>query len=620
MSASFWKYSKTIICLLAVVLLMGDTVSATLNNQTTMTDAVFLEQITIVLSWLWIPVARLAGKLMSNGFVYGEFMNFDIYLWQIWNISKNFANISIGLFFLVYIIRTIFQKDQLTGNEIGKRIGWFLIASVAIQSSWFFMWALLDIEKITTSAMGALPGMIIVNNNERSQKILSSVDDSNTQNSTISLENNNGMYKIDLKTRNWAFTPESTLDSILPRYDTLSWPLFFIGLSMFQFHRYGETEFSIDNINDIMWIFTASGIKLLTIGWFFIMMLILLIANIIRVGYLWMVIWLSPIIVLYLTLKNIIGMQIGNDSDSIVSKINIPTILAYIFQPTIIITFIWFMIVAIVWLNDNFWATSNNVLQEQWFTITTWTIEHDTFSIITKGDLFSNIQDTWKWVFQNIMLILLTFWLLLWLIVLTTSLLKIEFLQKAAKSLGTALAKVPSIPIVYGAQAWWNILRDTTGIDLVTGDPSRRGKLDTKWENAMRKLLGLDTLNDKKDDAYIRDIASAIKTPERFGEAFSAWIAHKWDTGIVLNWANATSQAKELIEKFIKENNGKYKELSRFDNDDNNKFNLSEYLKKNSNLKYIYNLIMDNNINANLPAYMDVNKFLTQAIKIPAKK
>jgi len=38
---------------------------------------------------------------------------------------------------------------------------------VLIQASWFMMGALLDIEKITTSAMGALPGLVIQDDNSR---------------------------------------------------------------------------------------------------------------------------------------------------------------------------------------------------------------------------------------------------------------------------------------------------------------------------------------------------------------------------------------------------------------------------------------------------------------------
>ena len=46
-------------------------------------------------SWLWVVLAMLAGKLMTNSMIYGEFIGLDVYLWKIWNISKNFANFAL---------------------------------------------------------------------------------------------------------------------------------------------------------------------------------------------------------------------------------------------------------------------------------------------------------------------------------------------------------------------------------------------------------------------------------------------------------------------------------------------------------------------------------------------
>gem|GEM_PF-2050733 len=58
------------------------------------------------------------------------------------------------------------------------------------------------------------------------------------------------------------------------------------------------------------WILSAIGIKFIILAAFVIMMLLLFVINIIRIAYLWMVIALAPIIVLYLVLKDIMGMDI----------------------------------------------------------------------------------------------------------------------------------------------------------------------------------------------------------------------------------------------------------------------------------------------------------------------
>ena len=44
------------------------------------------------LSWGWMILAFLAGKLMSNEFIYGTFIHLDSALFQMWNYMKNIAN------------------------------------------------------------------------------------------------------------------------------------------------------------------------------------------------------------------------------------------------------------------------------------------------------------------------------------------------------------------------------------------------------------------------------------------------------------------------------------------------------------------------------------------------
>jgi hypothetical protein len=51
-----------------------------------------MNRILSLLSWLWIPIATIAGKLMGNGFLYGEFINLDKVLYFLRNMSRTFAN------------------------------------------------------------------------------------------------------------------------------------------------------------------------------------------------------------------------------------------------------------------------------------------------------------------------------------------------------------------------------------------------------------------------------------------------------------------------------------------------------------------------------------------------
>lgn len=70
------------------------------------------------------------------------------------------------------------------------------------------------------------------------------------------------------------------------------------------------------------------------------------------------------------------------------SKINIPTIFAYIFQPTIIITFMGLMLLATTALWNGM-SKPVQTIEEYGLTITEDTVEHETFFLETKGNFLT---------------------------------------------------------------------------------------------------------------------------------------------------------------------------------------------------------------------------------------
>jgi hypothetical protein len=69
-----------------------------------------LYNIVSFLSWSWVSLAALAGKLMTNDVVFGGVLNMDIYLFKIWSIMKNFANFFLGLLFLVMVVSQLWSE------------------------------------------------------------------------------------------------------------------------------------------------------------------------------------------------------------------------------------------------------------------------------------------------------------------------------------------------------------------------------------------------------------------------------------------------------------------------------------------------------------------------------
>jgi len=87
-------------------------------------------------SRLWVILAILAGKLMTNDFVYGAFLHMDIYLWKIRNIMKNFANFALAGLVLVSIVKGLIGKDAFDPKKVITNT---LVAGILIQASWFLM-------------------------------------------------------------------------------------------------------------------------------------------------------------------------------------------------------------------------------------------------------------------------------------------------------------------------------------------------------------------------------------------------------------------------------------------------------------------------------------------------
>lgn len=111
-----------------------------------------------VLSWIWIFLAIIAGKLMTNDIVYGAFMHLDKYLWDIWNIMKNFANFGLAALILYSIVKYVMgDKEKGPKGIIIKA----LVAGVLIQMSRFMVGALVDLSAVATSAVAAFPANFI---------------------------------------------------------------------------------------------------------------------------------------------------------------------------------------------------------------------------------------------------------------------------------------------------------------------------------------------------------------------------------------------------------------------------------------------------------------------------
>lgn len=334
-----WLYKA--ICLFFIIwFFIGIPVFA--QNQTTTTTqdsirffGVAIETILSLLSRLWIFLASIAGKLMTNDRVYGSAFHLDIYLWKLWNIMKNFANFALAALVLVEVVKIAIGKSKEWVSKIFVNT---LIAAVLIQASWFVMWAVIDISNITVSAVGSFP-RIFMQEDENIKKEIENVASGFHQFS----------YEIDLANNKTIRNPSNTdltqdqknnlIQSILPDTNSVSGPLIFMWASIFRFNE----ATSIVWLEKVDWgtITLSITMKLLVIVFYTIALLFLVVANIIRIWFLWMFIVLSPIIVLYLTF-------LKKWSDGITKYFDISSVLKSIFKPTIFVWYISLMLIVLL--------------------------------------------------------------------------------------------------------------------------------------------------------------------------------------------------------------------------------------------------------------------------------
>jgi len=275
----------------------------------------------------WIPLATLAGKFMSNDMIYGSRLHLDSYLWQIRNISKNFANFWILWFLLFEIIKSIGKKGGV--GELGKVVSKAVVAGIVIQMSWFLVGSIVDISTIATTAVGSFPASFLA-----SSSIGGAMDtriEQTVKKGTITLDesaypNRSAMEIADDE------TTAQTREKFMPKYDSIAGPLVYIGASALGIQDMMTIK-SWEN-QDAKSILVTFGLKAIILLFYIVILALLLVANIIRIGYLWVFIGISPILVLMsVFLKRDKSMWGGK----FLGQLSIKWLITMVFKPTLFV-------------------------------------------------------------------------------------------------------------------------------------------------------------------------------------------------------------------------------------------------------------------------------------------
>jgi len=200
---------------------------------------------------------------------------------------KNFANFGLVAIVLYKIFDNLVGKKNIDVKSIIIKT---LIAGILIQASRFLVGALVDLSTIATAAVGSFPSQFLHTNNTLNKSIQDRIT------------NTPRKYLIDFSGKKWLTTTDTTentewannRDQILPTHNSVSWPLFYLGFSVFKFQSYMSTAWE----NGITELTMAFLLRTLLVLFFTISVGLLFIANAIRVAFLRIFIIASPIIVI----------------------------------------------------------------------------------------------------------------------------------------------------------------------------------------------------------------------------------------------------------------------------------------------------------------------------------
>ncbi len=315
----------------------------------------FLQTVLSLCSRWWIILAILAGKLMTNDFVYGAFMHMDIYLWKIRNIMKNFANFALAGLVLVSIVQGLVGKEAL---NIKKIITNTLIAAILIQASRFLMWAVIDISTIATAGIWAFPTAFLKNDIQLQTNITNSITTFKAKRGIINLTTQttwlNNMFTSIPETNQ---STTATRESILPNQNSISGPFIYLGMAVFSFQNYltiGQGSTALPNLT------LGFALRFFMLFLFTVALLLMLIANIMRIWLLWIFIIWSP----FLILIKVFNKKVWG-SGWLEKIFSVANLISAVFKPVIFVAGMSLMLIIIVSMQNSItwsWATRENNL------------------------------------------------------------------------------------------------------------------------------------------------------------------------------------------------------------------------------------------------------------------
>ena len=508
----------------------------------------FLDALYLVLdlsSRLWIVLGNIAWKLMTNVFVYWEFINLDTYLWQIRQLVRTFVNFGIWFLFFYYIFSYIINSYRWKGEvNIKKNIVNLLVASVLVQMSRFLVMVIVDVSTILMATVSALPSQMIANNSSLKDKFeiqlrTNSVFRSAYEDTVVKLEKMNkegdklNLSIVPIGEGSNRISEEELIDSILPSPKNLSGPLMYLWfvilegqeLNVFYDEKKGRSSFDALMKELLIITINAGMIILYTVA-----LLLLIFVNIVRVAVIRLLVVSSPILVLL----KVVGGKI-KWADEAMKLLDLKTLLNMVFKPVLFALMISVAMIVLILFKDLSSRSALNFsgLEVYHQEVSTEDPKHiqETVSGIEVKDMFNIIFYQWQKTLSDILmafLALFLIWTLIKVAISSKTGIKMvdDMTESAVKLVDSTLGSIRVIPTPAGTIGfgWLWHLKDSYQRNGPIGKYLEKRTMEDN--KRVRGMMGLDEEIDRtRSNKTKTHISSLTKNPDGNINWFGAFTA-----------------------------------------------------------------------------------------------
>ena len=557
----------------------------------------YLNWLLDAITWIWFIFPILAGKLLTNDFVYGTFMHLDVILWKVWNFSRTVANFLIGFIFVFAIFKYLLSFNDKNVSVLKSYLPKLAFGTVIVNASWFILGVLIDFSTIFIVAFWSLASNFateIYKNPNNTHYLITTNWLIKTSCDSSQRGCFGGFQIIEEKDpqNSQKFQKSVSIEDLLSYGSSVSGPLMFLLDSIFDVNqikeKIREQWFSVSNQENVStWARMKFFLQLLVLILFLVPIFTLIIVNLVRIFRLRIYIWFSPLIFLDQIFWNKVAWKVNK-------AFSFSNMIWLIFQPALVILA---FSIAFIFLSTfvSLILKKDDTHEDQFkkllgiVSISTWQVVAKSFMM---QDTSPNFSKYLGWFFWYLIITLLASWIVWSLLKLSFKASEItskisdgiyEFSEGVLKS-----AKV--IPTPLGRQSVGSLERLSSSLATIPSDRVSRQKIN--WDKHFHTISDLSDTDFQKYKNALSNVPRRLldSDSQQVEKMFAYLHRYSWKEDKIVSNENAKKLVDLIIEKLgIFHSNTTAREILRQINpNDTSEKKLKVILQHSSQIKSLF--------------------------------